>query len=165
MGMEADFSIRIASPGDLEMASVILEEARIWLAARGIDQWTGPFDAAWLASKIEAHELFIVERNAEPVGVFRLLWEDRLFWGDRERGESAYIHSLAIRRSHAGTGLGSQILAAIATLARERNRANLRLDCVASNHRLIAYYQAHAFTPIDTVTIGDFDMTLMERPL
>src|SRR3954471_22100275 len=100
--MVAEFSIRIASQSDLETASAILEEARIWLAARGIDQWTRPFDAAWLVPKIEAHELYIVERNAEPVGVFRLLWEDRLFWGNHERGESAYIHSLAIRRIHAG---------------------------------------------------------------
>ena len=163
--MEPDFTVRIASRDDLEKASAILEEARAWLAARGIDQWTRPFDAAWLAPKIDAHELFIVERNAEPAGVFRLLWEDRLFWGERERGESAYIHSLAIRRRHAGTGLGGQILAAIANLARECNRASLRLDCVASNHRLIAYYQSHAFAPIDTVTIGGFEMTLMERPL
>ena len=163
--METDFTVRIASPGDLETASAILEEARAWLAAREIDQWTRPFDAAWLAPKIEARELFIVEQNAEPAGVFRLLWEDRLFWGDRERGESAYIHSLAIRRRHAGTGLGGQILVAIADLAHDRNRANLRLDCVASNHRLIAYYRSHAFIPIDTVPIGGFDMTLMERLL
>jgi GNAT superfamily N-acetyltransferase len=163
--MGGDVSLRLAIIDDLDLVSAILEEARAWLAGQGIDQWTRPFDAAWLTPKIEAHELFIVERNAEPAGVFRLLWEDRVFWGDRDRGESAYIHSFAIRRSHAGTGLGGQILTAIAHLARDRNRVNLRLDCVASNHRLIAYYQSHAFTPVDTVLVGGFEMTLMERAL
>jgi len=163
--MPAEFLLRLASLSDRKTIAAMLEEARAWLAERGIDQWNRPFDDAWISLKLDAGEFFIAERNGDAVGVVRLLDEDRPFWGDRDRGDSLYIHSLATCRDLAGQQLGAQILAEIATLARARNRSTLRLDCVAANPRLIAYYASHGFAPVDTITLGDFEMVLMERSL
>jgi RimJ/RimL family protein N-acetyltransferase len=163
--MTGDVSLRPAKIDDLETILEILQAAQSWLADRHIAQWNRPFTVDWLAPRIASGECWIAEQEGEPVGVCRLLWEDRLFWGERDQGESAYIHSFAIRRSHAGIGLGGQILTAIADLARNRSRGNLRLDCVAANHRLIAYYQSQDFAPVGDIDIGDAHMTLMERPL
>jgi GNAT superfamily N-acetyltransferase len=165
MTMTGEVSLRPATLDDLETMLEILRAAQSWLAERHIDQWNRPFTAAWLESRIASGECWIAEQAGEPVGVCRLLWEDRLFWGERDRGQSAYIHTLAIRRDRAGQQIGAHILTSIADLARARNRATLRLDCVAANHRLIAYYQSHAFTPIETVTVGDARLILMERAL
>ncbi len=163
--MTGEVSLRPAKIDDLETILEILRAAQSWLAERHIDQWNRPFDAGWLAPRIDSGECWIAEQAGEPVGVCRLLWEDRLFWGERDRGESAYIHSLAVRRDRAGQQIGVHILAAVAHLARDRNRANLRLDCVASNARLIAYYRTQGFTPVEDIDIGDAQMTLMERAL
>ena len=163
--MTGEVSLRPAKIDDLETILGILRAAQSWLAERHINQWNRPFNASWLAPRIDSGECWIAEQAGEPVGVCRLLWEDRLFWGERDRGESAYIHSLAVRRDLAGQQIGAQILTAIANIARARNRTTLRLDCVASNHRLIAYYRAQCFTPVGDIDIADARMTLMERML
>ena len=163
--MTGEVSLRPAKIDDLETILGILRAAQSWLAERHINQWNRPFNASWLAPRIDSGECWIAEQAGEPVGVCRLLWEDRLFWGERDRGESTYIHSLAVRRDRAGQQLGVHILAAVAHLARDRNRANLRLDCVASNARLIGYYRAQGFTLVEDIDIGDAQMTLMERAL
>jgi hypothetical protein len=50
---------------------------------------------------------------------------------------------MAVRRRAAG--LGAVILDWTAGLARRHGRSALRLDCVASNDRLRAYYEAAGF--------------------
>lgn len=50
---------------------------------------------------------------------------------------------MAVRRQSAG--LGAAILGWAAGVARERGLDALRLDCVASNDRLRAYYEAAGF--------------------
>jgi protein-tyrosine phosphatase len=53
------------------------------------------------------------------------------------------MHKLAIRRDHAG--LGRELLALAESLAREGGAMCLRLDCVAANPALRAYYEKAGF--------------------
>jgi hypothetical protein len=59
---------------------------------------------------------------------------------------------MAVRRPAAG--LGSAILGWAAGVARERRLEALRLDCVASNGRLRAYYEAAGFVSCGDVTVA-----------
>jgi hypothetical protein len=59
---------------------------------------------------------------------------------------------MAVRREAAG--LGAAILAWAADAARRHGRTALRLDCVASNDRLRAYYEAAGFVHRGDVTVA-----------
>ena len=157
--------VRRAAPGDEAVVREILEDARRWLAARGIAQWTRPFEAEWVAAKIAAGEVHVARLDGRAVGVVRLLWEDRLFWGERERGDAGYLHTLAVRRAWAGRGIGADIVRWAEDEARGRGRRFLRLDCAAGNRALGGYYRRLGFAPVGTAAVGGETMMLFEKSL
>ena len=75
-----------ARAADQPAIAAILDEARRWMAGRGIAQWTLPFSDEWIAAKIAADEFWVARLAGEPVAVVRLLWADPLFWGERDDG-------------------------------------------------------------------------------
>jgi GNAT superfamily N-acetyltransferase len=155
-------------PATIEDRSVIreiLEEAQSWLATKGIAQWTMPFDDAWLTPRIESGEFYVACLANEPVAAVRLLWADPLFWGEWERGDAAYLHSLAVRRAYAGQRLGARVVHWAAEEARAHGRSFLRLDCLAENRRLGDYYRDLGFAALGPATVGGATMMLFEKDL
>lgn len=156
------------SPVTLEMRhlfSELLEEARAWQAGRGSEGWNYPFDDAWMLPRIERGELYLAFQRSEAVGAFRILWEDVPFWGERETGESIYLHTFAVRRSRSGQGIGSAIIERVVAMGREQGRRNVRLDCALSSKRLIAFYERNGFVSTGAVFLGGMMMNLMERDI
>jgi GNAT superfamily N-acetyltransferase len=107
----------------------------------------------------------VARSDGEAVAVVRLLWTDRRFWGGRDEGDAAYVHSLAVRRDLAGRGIGAAVLAWAEREAAARGRRFLRLDCLAANAGLTAYYERAGFSPIGIVRLGGEAMLLLEKPL
>jgi GNAT superfamily N-acetyltransferase len=166
-GMERSLSdsLRVitAAPADHAAIAAILEDVQRWLANRGIDQWTTPFTDAWIAQSIATGELHIARLHGEPVAVIRLLWADPLFWGNLDRGDAAYIHTMAVRRGHAGCGIGERLVGWAGEQASARGRRFLRLDCREDNPSLGAYYQRLGFTPRGSARVGGTIVTLLEK--
>lgn len=94
----------------------ILEEARAWQKTNGSEGWDYPFDDEWLLPRIQRGELFLGFIGQEPVAAFRILWEDRPYWGMREIGDSIYLHTFVVRRSKAGQGIGEAVISKIASM-------------------------------------------------
>ncbi|NTI78383.1 GNAT family N-acetyltransferase [Rhizobium rhizogenes] len=145
--------------------SDILEEASAWQKARGSEGWNYPFDDVWMLPRIERQELFLAYMDSHPVAAFRILWEDRPYWGAKETGDSIYLHTFAVRRDKAGSGIGKTVIEKIAGMGRARGLANIRLDCSLSSLRLIAYYEKNGFASVGTTFMNGKMMNLMERPL
>lgn len=160
-----DIQIRPVTIETRHEFSPLLAEASAWQEARGFEGWSYPFDDEWMLPRIERGELFLAHLDSEPVSAFRLLWEDRPFWGEREVGDSIYLHSFAVRRSKAGLGIGEAVLAKIAGMGRERGLAKVRLDCFLSSISLIAYYERNGFVSVGTTSMKGKMMNLMERDI
>ena len=126
----------------------VLDEAADWLRARGISQWPARFEAAWVEDAIGRGETWLVAVGGEVAGTVTLDWADPV-WDD---GPAGYVHRMAVRRWAAG--LGPCILAWAADTARRRDACFLRLDCVRSNERLRAYYEARGFTHRGDAPVG-----------
>lgn len=143
--------------------SSLLDEASAWQKQRGSEGWSYPFDDDWMLPRIARGELFLAYLESEPVSAFRVLWEDRPFWGEREVGDSIYLHTFAVRRDKAGLGVGGAVIGEVAGMGRERGRAKARLDCFLSSTSLIAYYERNGFVSVGTTSMDGKMMNLMER--
>jgi GNAT superfamily N-acetyltransferase len=138
-GGEVEFVV--AAPDQAGDVLRVLDEAAAWLRARGIEQWPARFEFSWVRGSLMRGETWLVEVDGLVSATVTLDWSDAVWAGIP--GDAAYLHRMAVRRR--SSGLGRVILAWAAGVAREHGRQALRLDCVASNERLRAYYEAAGF--------------------
>ncbi len=158
-------SVREATLDDLDKVMSILGEASEWLQRRGIDQWRpSSFPHERVKRSINNHEVYLAYLGDEPVATFHLQWADRLLWGHMDK-DAGYVHHVAVRRAHAGKGLGRQILTWAESQVRSRGGRFLRLDCNADNENLCAYYDRHGFQRVGHVYVGEMTVQLFERPV
>lgn len=146
------------------------DEAARWLLARGYRQWeVGEFTAEQFARSVELDEVLVVRDDGRIVATVTLTAEDELVWAGRACADAAYVHRLIVARSHSGQGLGSAILAAVEECARRRGATVVRLDFVASNGDLGAFYRRRGYREVGGLEFpsspGIRPCTLMEKQL
>lgn len=139
-----------ASPSQLDDVLTILDEAARWLQARGVVQWPSRFEPSWVEGAIGRGETWLARVGATACATVTLDGADSVW--DGLAGRALYVHRMAVRRQSAG--VGAAVLAWAAGVARERGLEALRLDCVASNDRLRAYYEAAGFIHRGDVTVA-----------
>ena len=81
---------------------------------------------------------------------------------DNSKTAALYIHKLAIRRKYSDGDLGRNILDLIKSKARLKNIKYLRLDCVAHNDKLRAYYESCGFALKGIVDADEVNLALYE---
>jgi len=143
-----------ATLSDLDIVVDILEEAALWMTARGIDQWQpGDFRCVRykaLYAMVEKGMVYLALWNDRPAGTITLRWLngwDGQLWsevGETDLQNAGYVHSLAVRRSYAG--LGHVLLRWAEEQVAAAGKGYLRLDCMADNPALCAYYERNGFT-------------------
>jgi GNAT superfamily N-acetyltransferase len=138
-----DGAVRFVAAGPREVDEVlrVLDEAAAWLEGRGIEQWPSRFESSWVEGAIGRGETWLVEVNGLIAATVTMDWADAAWNG--VPGNAAYLHRMAVRRRSAG--LGAVILTWAAESAGQHGCDALRLDCVASNRGLRAYYEAAGF--------------------
>ncbi len=147
-----ELEARRASSADANAVLEILDEAAAWLRARGVQQWPVRFERDWIMSSIEAGETWLFSHPgcADLVATVTLDYNDPL-WSDQP-ALAGYLHRLAIRREVAG--VGGQVIDWGATQALLAGCEFLRLDCVASNRELCAYYERRGFASVGLAVVG-----------
>ncbi|MET7403130.1 GNAT family N-acetyltransferase [Dactylosporangium sp. NPDC005572] len=139
-----------ATADDVPEVLAVLDRAAARLAAAGIRQWPERFAAEWVTPAVERGETWLVRADGRTAGTVTLDWDDPL-WSDHP-GPAGYLHRMAVERWAAGAGVS--VLGWAARQARTRGAAALRLDCVAGNRRLRAYYEAAGFAHRGDVEVG-----------
>jgi GNAT superfamily N-acetyltransferase len=154
--------VRRATPTDAAVAGEILDEATAYVATLGYDQWTVPFPQGELAERIERGELYVVEVDGQTAATLTLLWDDPAFWGERPP-DAVYLHKLAVRRAHAGYGLGAAVVEWVDAQAAAAGRRYVRLDCHRDDPGIRAYYERLGFEHRGDKDDPRFDVALYER--
>jgi GNAT superfamily N-acetyltransferase len=138
----------------------------LWVAELGFPQWPFPFPRAEVAAAIERNEVYVAEVDGEPVATATILADDPVYWGERPP-DALYVHRLAVRRDHAGRGIGAALVEWADARASAAGRRFLRLDCLRNDPGIRAYYEQLGFEHR-----GDFDdhlrdllLSLYERPV
>jgi hypothetical protein len=133
----------MASPSQLDDVVTILDEAARWLQARGVSQWPSRFELSWVEGAIGRGETWLARVPARPS---RWTWPTPSGTGSLAALFTCTGWRCAVYRR--------RILAWAAGAVRERGLEALRLDCVASNDRLRAYYEAAGFIHRGDVTVA-----------
>lgn len=149
------YTIRTATPADLDAVLGLRAEAEQWLAAAGIRQWTPDYDGyarSVLTGWVGSGAARVVEHAGEVVGTVAINdTPDLDFWGwadDQDR--ALYLGKMMVRRDHAGRRLGDAILNWAAVQALAAGRAWLRLDVRRDNRALQRYYLDRRFHHVRT---------------
>ena len=155
--------VREARTADLDAVMSMLEEAARWMVRRGIEGWTpGSLSRRRIADLIESGEMYLAVLEGQPVGTFALEWSDSETWGNAP-DDAGYVHGLAIRRNVAGTGLGRDLLKWAENSVSLSGKKYLRLDCVADNETLNAYYRQAGFGYRGRVVVRGLAVSLYEK--
>lgn len=161
--------VRPARRSDLRNILYVLTTAADWARNRGIERWwPSPFPEDQIRPALERGEVYVGEISGEIVGSFVLKWEDPVEWG-AQPPVAGYLHALAVRKDRPLPGVGRELIAWAVAKVRLHGRRKLRLGCLATNARLIAYYRSLGFAPLRVVAsrVPDEDRgtLLMERDL
>jgi GNAT superfamily N-acetyltransferase len=149
----------------VDVASVLQEAAR-WLIEAGKPLWSlEEFSEDGLRPDILRGEYFAAHLNGAIVGVMKFQLEDKIFWPEEESGASAFVHKLAVRRSHSGVGISTELLSFAKGRAQSLGLRQLRLDCLADRAKLRQLYEGFGFQLHSIVTKWNRSFARYELPL
>ncbi|MFC9278332.1 GNAT family N-acetyltransferase [Streptomyces collinus] len=133
--------LRPAAEGDLAALVRLRDGAARWMLGRGvIGQWRPGELGEEHFRRVMAHgEVWLAESGGCVVGAWELWWEDEDAWGPRPP-VAGYVHRLMVDRGVAAPGTGRLLLRAAEDRVAAVGRSYARLDCLAGNARLNAYY-------------------------
>lgn len=145
--LEPALAFRRAAEADLPVLVGLRDAAARWQLARGIDQWQpGELGEDHFRARLADSEVWIATFGADgPVaGAWELWWQDPAAWGTTP-GAAGYVHRLMTDRATAPPGTGRRMLAEAERRIAEAGVDVCRLDCLATNPALRAYYEAAGY--------------------
>ncbi|HGF0951399.1 TPA: GNAT family N-acetyltransferase [Klebsiella pneumoniae] len=149
MDSEEPPNVRVACSGNIDEVVRLMHDAAAWMSAKGTPAWdVARIDRTFAETFVLRSELLVASCSDGIVGCCTLSAEDPEFWPDALKGEAAYLHKLAVRRTHAGRGVSSALIEACRHAARTQGCAKLRLDC---HPNLRGLYERLGFTHVGTV--------------
>ncbi|MER7378714.1 GNAT family N-acetyltransferase [Streptomyces lanatus] len=142
MDVANDLRVRRAGEADLAVLVRLRDDAARWMLNRGITgQWRpGELDQGHFRRVMAEGEVWLAEAGGRVAGAWELWWEDEAAWGPQPP-VAGYVHRLMVDRDVAAPGTGKLLLGAAERRVAEAGRTCVRLDCLAGNAQLNAYYR------------------------
>ncbi|NLG88583.1 MAG: GNAT family N-acetyltransferase [Clostridiaceae bacterium] len=143
-------TIRRASVNDIPVIEDILLDVVNWLDSTGNSLWTKE-QISWqgLSRYYSAENFYIAYLDGDAAGCMALVDHDPAFWPDIQKGESLFIHKLAVKRSGAGKGVSIYLINFAKEECRRRNIKYLRLDCHQFRDKVRKLYENEGFVCVD----------------
>ena len=167
-----NITFRHANHNELSLALSLLKEAAEWLQGKNTQQWSFWINppqekVTWIKEGFANKEFYFVYKNEILLGMFRLMYFDEQYWGERPDrfDKAAYVHSLTIKREFAGQGMGALFLQKIEESLRSEGVFKFRLDCMQSNVGLCNYYERQGFVKVGEVQMSWAMQNLYEKSL
>ncbi|GGW68879.1 N-acetyltransferase [Streptomyces lucensis JCM 4490] len=136
-------ALRFRLAGDADLVSLVRlrDDAARWMLARGVTgQWQpGELGVDHFRRIMENGEVWLAEAAGRVVGAWELWWEDEQAWGPQP-STAGYVHRLMVDHGTVPPGTGRELLRAAERRVAEAGRPLVRLDCLAGNASLNAYY-------------------------
>ncbi|MGG4147353.1 GNAT family N-acetyltransferase [Paenibacillus algorifonticola] len=167
MKQTRNVAIKRAEPENLEAMLRLYKEAARWIyETKGLRQWSeDSFTMEYLEKFIREKEVFVAYLQGGLAGCFSVEWDDEPIWGAQFHTDAGYVHRLAVSRSFKGQGIGGQVLAWSEAYIRERGKTWMRLDCMAENPSLNAFYVSQGLSLCGRYDAEGWSAHLYEKKL
>ena len=160
-------TIRRATVDDTVALVDILTEAADWVKRLdGTTMWVeGELEIERVRAEAASGMFAVAEAEGVVVGTIRFQLEDQLFWPDVDGQDAAFVHRLAIRRTHARRGVSTDLLQWAVDRARSLGKRYLRLDCDADRSKLRELYEGFGFRLHSHRQVGAYYVSRYELQL
>ena len=92
-----------------------------------------------------AEDFCIALKNAQPAACVAVVDYDPHFWPEIAKGESLFLHKLAVKRAFAGKGVSKQLIDYAKDKAIALGINDIRLDCHQNRDKVRALYERQGF--------------------
>jgi GNAT superfamily N-acetyltransferase len=157
-------TIKRARESDVHIIESILLDTVNWLNEMGQPLWSAD-EVTWdrlsgkprngdsyVSGDLKAEDFHIACLGGEPAGCMALIDHDPFFWPDVRKGESLFIHKLAVTKAARKTGVSAVLIDFAKEEGVRRRVKTLRLDTDASRPKTRAFYERHGFSHSHTAT-------------
>lgn len=142
------------SESDLPEVYILFEQAIEYQRSKNYPVWHG-FDRSTLVQDVASRNHYKIMRGERIAMVFSVCYADPLIWGDRETGESIYLHRIVVNPLFKGQKLFSDVLAWAINHGTNKSKKSIRMDTWANNTNIINYYKSFGFRFIDNARTPD----------
>lgn len=152
-----ELRMHVAKEQDSGSVMNLLVDTARWFNENGSTQWSGlleGIDTHHTKEAIKRGDVFVCKDGEVISGMVMLLqrpseWDAKL-WERHNKNleQSIYLHRLAVHRNYANQQLGAAILKWCLDNVQFEGKTNIRLDCMANNEFLNAFYKKEGFTYI-----------------
>lgn len=161
--------LKTISTADLNVVLKQLKIAAEEIAKKGINQWDYWKNPSAerineIRKSIEDKTFYFIQnKRNESIGMVQVLAEDLTYWGFQP-DHAKYIHTLVVFKEFQGQQYGRKILRFLEEKYNQK-ADYLRLDCLASNSKLIHYYKQSGFKKVGKTKVNTIDYQLFEKKI
>ncbi|MDR1690088.1 MAG: GNAT family N-acetyltransferase [Clostridiales bacterium] len=149
-----NIKITRATESEIPVIEAILLDAVGWLNEAGQPLWAASvvkWDA--ISTFYQPSDFYIAYKDGIPSGCMAIVDYDPFFWPNVKKGESLFIHKLAVMKSARKTGVADALMEFFINKGTETGVKTLRLDAPAFRSKLLAFYERHGFKCVGTKTL------------
>jgi len=146
----SNITIKQAQENDIPILENILLDTVNWLNEMGQPLW-GVNEVTWdaLSKNYRIGDFYIAYSNGIPSGCMALVDYDPFFWPNVKKGESLFIHKLAVTKVARKSGVADALIDFFKKQGVERGTKTLRLDTHALRPKQRAFYERHGFVFVE----------------
>lgn len=151
--------IRQARTTDIPVLEAIFADVVNWMDDNGLHQWEHE-NVKWhnLSRRYAPSDFYIAYIDDVPGACMALIDHDPNFWPDIPRGESLYLHKVAVKREFSGKGISKALIDFAKQKAMEFGIQTVRLDCHRHRHKVRELYEKQGFACVEERTLyGKYD--------
>ena len=150
-------TIKQASEADIPVLESILFDTVNWLNEMWQPLW-GANEVKWdtLSKNYKTGDFYISYADGAPSGCMALVDYDPFFWPDIKKGESLFIHKLAVTKTARKSGVSDALMDFFKEQGISRGVKTLRLDTDALRPKTRAFYERHGFSFFEEKLMGNF---------
>ena len=149
--------VKQADEHDIPVIEEILMDAVLWMSKSGLQNQWNESNVKWsnLSKSYRISDFHIAYQNGLPAACMALTDYDPAYWPDIPKGESLFLHKLAVLRSFARKGLSKELIQYAINLAKHYHINAIRLNCNQHRSKLRAVYENNRFICVEEKTFHD----------